>query len=171
MKLRECEEVLENDYFLAALKGEFVENARLFIFETYCRIHQCIDLRMLAGALFLLLQICPSSCCRSGFSFLLFKLMLQILCDAVALCGTSEIADLVAWLDAGKLNMDEEAAEKWIVNLIRHARLNAKIDSQAGTVVMGMEFPSAYEQVMEKAKGLSQRTFVLANLVVGAPQT
>ena len=72
---------------------------------------------------------------------------------------------------AGKLNMDAEAAEKWIVNLIRHARLNAKIDSQAGTVVMGMQFPSAYEQVMEKAKGLSQRTFVLANLVVGAPQT
>ena len=26
--------------------------------------------------------------------------------------------------------MDEEAAEKWIVNLIRNARLNAKIDSQ-----------------------------------------
>ena len=51
VKLRECEEVLENDYFLAALKDEFVENARLFIFETYCRIHQCIDLRMLAGAL------------------------------------------------------------------------------------------------------------------------
>lgn len=31
-----------------------------------------------------------------------------------------------------KLNMDEEAAEKWIVNLIRNARLNAKIDSQVG---------------------------------------
>ena len=50
MKLKECEEVLENDYFLAALKDDFVENARLFIFETYCRIHQCIDMRMLAGA-------------------------------------------------------------------------------------------------------------------------
>ncbi|CAL5227383.1 g10334 [Coccomyxa viridis] len=119
VKLKECEAVLENDYFLAALKDDFVENARLFIFETYCRIHQCIDMRMLAG----------------------------------------------------KLNMDEEAAEKWIVNLIRNARLNAKIDSQAGTVVMGMQFPSAYEQVMDKAKALSQRTFMLANLVVGAPQT
>ena len=49
MKLKECEAVLENDYFLAALKDDFVENARLFIFETYCRIHQCIDMRMLAG--------------------------------------------------------------------------------------------------------------------------
>ncbi len=49
VKLKECEAVLENDYFLAALKDDFVENARLFIFETYCRIHQCIDMRMLAG--------------------------------------------------------------------------------------------------------------------------
>jgi translation initiation factor 3 subunit E len=59
MKLRECEEVLENDYFLAALKDEFVENARLFIFETYCRIHQCIDLRMLAGTPCLPILCCP----------------------------------------------------------------------------------------------------------------
>lgn len=54
VKLKECEAVLENDYFLAALKDDFVENARLFIFETYCRIHQCIDMRMLAGASLLL---------------------------------------------------------------------------------------------------------------------
>lgn len=31
---------------------------------------------------------------------------------------------------AEKLNMTPEAAEKWIVNLIRNARLDAKIDSQ-----------------------------------------
>lgn len=28
-----------------------MENARLLIFETYCRIHQCIDLQMLADKL------------------------------------------------------------------------------------------------------------------------
>ena len=44
-------QVLEDDFFLSALKEEFVENARLFIFETYCRIHQCINLQMLAGKL------------------------------------------------------------------------------------------------------------------------
>lgn len=27
------------------LRDEFLENARLFIFESYCRIHQCIDIR------------------------------------------------------------------------------------------------------------------------------
>ena len=68
-KLKECEEVIDNDYFLTAMKAEFVENARWFIFETYCRIHQCIDLRMLAD----------------------------------------------------KLGMPEDAAERWIVNLIRSA--------------------------------------------------
>jgi len=47
-KLKECEELIENDYFLTAMKAEFVENARWFIFENYCRIHQCIDLPMLA---------------------------------------------------------------------------------------------------------------------------
>ena len=61
VKLKECEAVLENDYFLAALKDDFVENARLFIFETYCRIHQCIDMRMLAGAAWLLNACCAHS--------------------------------------------------------------------------------------------------------------
>ncbi len=59
-------------------QDDFVDNARLLVFEAYCRIHQCIDLRMLAA----------------------------------------------------KLNMDESAAEKWVVNLIRNADLNAKINSQ-----------------------------------------
>lgn len=31
---------------------------------------------------------------------------------------------------AEKLNMTPEEAEKWIVNLIRNARLDAKIDSK-----------------------------------------
>ena len=50
-KLRECEEVLANDFFLTALLDEFRENARLLIFEMFCRIHQCIGLDMLASRL------------------------------------------------------------------------------------------------------------------------
>lgn len=91
-KLRECEKVLANDFFLVACRDEFVENARLFIFETYCRIHQVIDIAMLAE----------------------------------------------------KLNMDQVAAEKWIVNLIRNARLDAKIDSAKNHVIMGTQNPSVY---------------------------
>uniref|UniRef100_A0ACD5WHN4 Uncharacterized protein n=1 Tax=Avena sativa TaxID=4498 RepID=A0ACD5WHN4_AVESA len=58
-KLIECEQVILNDPFLGKrieegnfirvpLRDEFLENARLFIFENYCRIHRCIDIGMLA---------------------------------------------------------------------------------------------------------------------------
>eukprot|EP01114_Cavostelium_apophysatum_P013206 TRINITY_DN313_c0_g1_i1.p1 TRINITY_DN313_c0_g1~~TRINITY_DN313_c0_g1_i1.p1 ORF type:complete len:465 (+),score=163.98 TRINITY_DN313_c0_g1_i1:156-1550(+) len=111
VKLRECERLISNDFFLVSCKDDFIENARLFIFETYCRIHQCIDIGMLAD----------------------------------------------------KLNMDTESAERWIVNLIRNAKLDAKIDSKANTVIMGTQYPSVYQKVIEKTKGLSFRSSVLAN--------
>lgn len=38
--------VLVNDFFLVACLEDFIENARLFIFETFCRIHQCISIRL-----------------------------------------------------------------------------------------------------------------------------
>eukprot|EP01112_Ceratiomyxa_fruticulosa_P016080 TRINITY_DN4823_c0_g4_i1.p1 TRINITY_DN4823_c0_g4~~TRINITY_DN4823_c0_g4_i1.p1 ORF type:complete len:478 (-),score=110.46 TRINITY_DN4823_c0_g4_i1:67-1500(-) len=114
-KLRQCELLLKNDFFLVACGDEFIENARLFIFETYCRIHQKIDIPMLAT----------------------------------------------------KLNMKHEHAERWIVNLIRNARLDAKIDSAQNQVVMGAQFPSVYQLVIEKTKGLSFRSHVLANTVSG----
>jgi translation initiation factor 3 subunit E len=65
--------------------------------------------------------------------------------------------------------MDKEAAEKWITGLILSARLNAKIDSKAGTIVMGSQSTSMQDQLAEKAKSLSVRTFTLANAVVGVP--
>ncbi len=74
-KLRECETVLVNDFFLVACLEDFIENSRLMIFETFCRIHQCISISMLAE----------------------------------------------------KLNMTPEDAERWIVNLIRNAKLDAKV--------------------------------------------
>ena len=87
-----------------------MENARLSIFETYCRIHQKIDLKMLAG----------------------------------------------------KLNMETAEAEKWIVNLIRNARLDAKINTEKSHIVMTTRYPSVYKQVMEKTEDLAVRTHVLS---------
>jgi translation initiation factor 3 subunit E len=113
-KLRECGAVLMNDFFLVSCHDEFIENARLFIFETYCRIHQRIDIGMLAE----------------------------------------------------KLNMDQESAERWIVNLIRNARLDAKIDSANNHVIMGSQHPSIYQQVIEKTKGLSFRSHVLSQNIL-----
>lgn len=109
-KLRECETVLINDFFLVACLDDFIENARLLIFETFCRIHECISISMLAE----------------------------------------------------KLNMTPEDAERWIVNLIRNARLDAKIDSKLGHVVMGTQAVSPYQQVIEKTKNLAFRSQVLA---------
>jgi len=108
-KLRECETVLVNDFFLVACLEEFIENSRLMIFETFCRIHQCISIKMLAQ----------------------------------------------------KLNMESGDAERWIVNLIRNAKLDAKIDSQLGHVVMGTQTTSPYEQLIERTKALSFRSQML----------
>ncbi|KAL4617132.1 eukaryotic translation initiation factor 3 subunit E [Arapaima gigas] len=102
--------VLVNDFFLVACLDDFIENARLFIFETFCRIHQCISISMLAE----------------------------------------------------KLNMTSDEAERWIVELIRNARLDAKIDSKLGHVVMGNNAVSPYQQVIEKTKSLSFRSQMLA---------
>ncbi|KDD74800.1 eIF3 subunit 6 N terminal domain-containing protein [Helicosporidium sp. ATCC 50920] len=66
-----------------------------------------------------------------------------------------------------RLGMDGEATEKWIVDLVRAARLHAKIDSKEGTVVMQAAPQGAREQLLERARGLSLRTFNLANTLVG----
>ncbi|EHB09924.1 Eukaryotic translation initiation factor 3 subunit E [Heterocephalus glaber] len=63
---------------------------------------------------------------------------------------------------ADKLNMTPEEAERWIVNLVRNARLDAKIDSKLGHVVMGNNAVSPYQQVIEKTKSLSFRSQMLA---------
>ncbi|PWA78759.1 tetratricopeptide-like helical domain-containing protein [Artemisia annua] len=121
-KMKECEDVILNDPFLGKrveesnytvvpLKDEFIENARLFIFETYCRIHERIDMRVLAE----------------------------------------------------KLNLNYEDAERWILNLIRTSKLDAKIDTQTGTVVMEPNHPNVYEQLIDHTKGLSGRTYKLVN--------
>ncbi|GLV42846.1 eukaryotic translation initiation factor 3 subunit e [Carabus blaptoides fortunei] len=112
-KLHECQIVLFNDFFLISCLDEFVENARLMIFETFCRIHQCISIGMLAE----------------------------------------------------KLNMNPEEAECWIVNLIRNARLDAKIDSKLGHVVMGTQPLSPYQQLIEKIDSLSVRSEALSALI------
>lgn len=62
-KLVECETVIEQDYFLTAIKAEFLESARLFIFETYCRIHQ---VRRLCWAHVLARAVLHASTCSAG---------------------------------------------------------------------------------------------------------
>ncbi|KAL8231743.1 hypothetical protein R6Q57_001521 [Mikania cordata] len=121
-KMKECEDVILNDPFLGKrveesnytvvpLKDEFLENARLFIFETYCKIHERIDMGVLAA----------------------------------------------------KLNLNYDDAERWILNLIRTSKLDAKINTQTGTVVMEPNHPNVYEQLIDHTKGLSGRTYKLVS--------
>lgn len=50
-KLQACYQVLRNDYFLSGWADAFLTEARQLIFETYCRIHQKIDINMLGQKL------------------------------------------------------------------------------------------------------------------------
>jgi translation initiation factor 3 subunit E len=109
-KLAECEKVLAADFFLCHQTDLFMEEARVFVFENYCRIHNKIDLTALGE----------------------------------------------------KLAMDQEEAERWIVDLIRIADLPAKIDSEAACVVMGSSPQNIYEQVMDRTADLNVRTATLA---------
>jgi len=114
-KLSECEMVLETDFFLCRQTALYMEEARVFVFENYCRIHHKIDLAALGN----------------------------------------------------KLAMESDAAERWIVDLIRNALLDAKIDSAEGCVVMGSDTASVYEQVMERTRDLNLRTSTLATNLSG----
>ena len=109
-RLVACSAALSADYFTASTEENFIKCARLQLFEAYCRIHQRIDLKMLAA----------------------------------------------------KLGMEPIAAEKWIVSMVSDAQLNAKIDEVSGHVILGAQPPDVYQQVIEKTKGLSFRSYVLA---------
>jgi len=47
-KLKEAAVVVENDFFLHKVAAEFLKSGRELMFETYCRIHKCIDISELA---------------------------------------------------------------------------------------------------------------------------
>jgi translation initiation factor 3 subunit E len=64
-----------------------------------------------------------------------------------------------------RLNLDPSEGEKWIVNLIRDTRVDAKIDYKEGTVLMNHPPMSVYQQVIERTKGAFFRTQVLSAAV------
>ncbi|EEH04833.1 eukaryotic translation initiation factor 3 subunit 6 [Histoplasma capsulatum G186AR] len=112
-KLGEAEEILRNDFFLVAAADAFVDAARHLISESYCKIHQRIDIKDLST----------------------------------------------------RLGLNQDEGEKWIVNLIRDTRVDAKIDYKEGTVLMNHPPQSVYQQVIERTKGAFFRTQVLSAAV------
>ncbi|CAL3971791.1 hypothetical protein PZA11_005076 [Diplocarpon coronariae] len=112
-KLSEADVVLQSDFFLNHASEGFVEAARHLISESYCKIHQRIDIKDLSA----------------------------------------------------RLGLNQDDGEKWIVNLIRDTRVDAKIDYKEGTVVMNHPPSSVYQQVIERTKGGFFRTQVLSAAV------
>ncbi|PQQ12535.1 Eukaryotic translation initiation factor 3 subunit E [Prunus yedoensis var. nudiflora] len=70
-----------------------------------------------------------------------------------------------------KMRECEEEAERWIVNLIRSSKLDAKIDSQSGTVIMEPNHPNVYEQLIDHTKALSGRTYKLVGQLLEHAQS
>lgn len=66
---------------------------------------------------------------------------------------------------ADKLDMTQEDAELWIVELIRNARLHAKIDGENGNIIMGSDPVMPYQQIIQKTQNLSISTsFMIKSL-------
>jgi translation initiation factor 3 subunit E len=81
-------------------------------------------------------------------------------------CTINKRVDLK--LLATKLQLTEEEAEKWMVNMIRGSAagngipLDAKIDSSEKQVLMSMPFKSSQQYVVEKTRDLTHRSSVLS---------
>jgi len=74
-------------------------------------------------------------------------LMFEMYCKIHQKISISTIAE--------KLNMTQEDAELWIVELIRNARLHAKIDSENGNIIMGSEPEVPHNTIIRKTSMLN----------------
>lgn len=63
---------------------------------------------------------------------------------------------------AKQLNLDQKDTDKALVELIQAAPFDGKIDSKKNQLVMATQYPSIYQKVIEKTKGLAHRTQQLA---------
>ena len=50
-KLKQCDDMIEKDFFLIGTKEAFDENARAYFIENYCRVNKRIDIGALASTL------------------------------------------------------------------------------------------------------------------------
>ncbi len=84
------------------------------------------------------------------------KMILQLYCVVNQKIDLKELSST--------LGMELDATEKWMVALIQSSGTdleNAKIDSNKKHVLMGLEFPSVYDQIVEKINSLSHNTYSL----------
>jgi translation initiation factor 3 subunit E len=147
--LVECKTLLKNDFFLQASQAEFLANARLLMFKSYCRIHKTI-----------------------GIKDLLDTLDLKCAADLAGLNDNSASSSSSSSSSDEKKEGDDAAvdSEALVVELIRAARVDARINSADGTIVIKGEYPSLYESVIFQTKKLNFRCSQLAQQVEKATQ-
>ncbi|ORY50901.1 hypothetical protein BCR33DRAFT_712865 [Rhizoclosmatium globosum] len=61
------------------------------------------------------------------------------------------------------LGLSRDEGEKWVVDLVRGVRMDAKIDSESNTVIMGAQYTSVFQNVIERTRNLTFRTNLLAS--------
>ncbi|KAF7546395.1 hypothetical protein G7Z17_g8476 [Cylindrodendrum hubeiense] len=115
------------------------------------------DFEAAREALHLAEQVCRSDFFLASSADAFVEAARHLICESYCkIFSRMNIRDL-----SSKLGLNPDDGEKWIVNLIRETRLDAKIDSQDGTVVMNHPPNNVYQQVIEKTKGGFFRTQVL----------
>ncbi|KAJ3400737.1 hypothetical protein CcCBS67573_g02417 [Chytriomyces confervae] len=61
------------------------------------------------------------------------------------------------------LGLSRDEGERWVVDLVRGVRMDAKIDSENNTVIMGAQYTSVFQNVIERTRNLTFRTNLLAS--------
>jgi len=147
-KLELAEEILKRDFFLGSLSETFLSSARLLISETYCKIHARIDI-----------EYAVSRLSQPSFDESAAK---QLSWNTNQDTTVNSLPTHNCYRDlSSRLGLNKDEGEKWIVNLIRDTRVDAKIDYKEGTVIMNHPPVSVYQQVIERTKGGFFRTQVL----------
>lgn len=131
-----AEQVIKNDFFLADTDEDgkkmesFLENARYLVSETYCKIHQRVDIKCVPP------PTSSSSFCSPA--------------DPPCLSPVFR-SDLSA-----RLNLTREEGEKWIVNLIRDTRLEGKIDLNANMLHITRPFNPPSQSILAITRDIAE---------------
>ena len=154
--LKECSRVLENDFFLVACEADFTSNARAFIFEVYCTIHSTIDIATLGDKLgmsspeaerFVVDLIRNARYVNQLLLFFFF------VCRYVCFFRESGGVVLRSLFPRVAVNPPPPFHSQPRPNPLptpaqrSGTRLDAKIDSGRGHVIMGNNAPTLYQQV------------------------
>jgi hypothetical protein len=121
--------LLANDFFLGTSADALLESARQLVFETYARTHQCIDINLLAQRLDIKVgdAKAPAASAKDSKS-------------TAAAAASSAAAASASSATATATNVEQK-----IVELIRNARVDVKIDAKKNQIVMdSSRHPSVY---------------------------